>query len=106
MTDYFDNVDQGYSGSRSSAIEQGEILDLSAQGRNFGFKWPVAITKAVSDSELDNELVVARAADRVCLIGPRADRMRFRVNGQAFQLIAHPGDDGEPVLTIRVAPNL
>lgn len=102
MTDYFDDVDQGYSGSRSQAIEDGLILDLSAHGRRCGFYWPVAITKAVNDSELDNEVVVARAADRVRLTGPKEDRMRFRVNGQVLQIVAHPGDDGNPVLTIRL----
>ena len=137
MSDFFDNnpeqmgVDPAYTGSRAQAIAEGTIIDVSDLGRQVGFKWPVAMTKAVWEdsvawSDEDNEQqvpqnqksrlfsVVGACADYVRTRGPKADRMRFRINriprdGESrgaqqrlLQVVAHPGDDGEPVLTIRI----
>ena len=66
-------------------------------GRQIGFKWSVAMTKAVWDDSVawndeDNELLVPQnqrsrlfsvdgaCADYVRARGPKADRMRFRIN--------------------------
>ena len=137
MTDFFDNnpeqlaVDPAYKGSRANAISEGTIIDCSDIGRQVGFKWPVAMTKAVYLDSVewnddDNELqvpqnqksrlfsVIGACADYVRTRGPKADRMRFRINRiprdgvakvavrRQLQVVAHPGDDGEPVLTIRI----
>lgn len=137
MSDFFDNnpeqtaVDPAYTGSRAEAIAEGTIIDVSDLGRQVGFKWPVAITKAVwedsvswSDEDSEKQVpqnqksrlfsVVGACADYVRTRGPKADRMRFRINRiprdgvsrgaqlRLLQVVAHPGDDGEPVLTIRI----
>lgn len=123
--------DPAYAGSREQAIADGSIIDVSDLGRQVGFKWPVALTRKVWEdsvewSDDDNELqvpqnqksrlfsVVGTCADFVRTRGPKADRMRFRVNRiprdgvsrgaqqRQLQVVAHPGDDGEPVLTIRL----
>ncbi|MYF37522.1 MAG: hypothetical protein F4219_01940 [Gammaproteobacteria bacterium] len=135
--DYFDTteeqrkVDPAYTGSRAQALADGAIIDVSDLGRQVGFKWPVALTKATFEdavlwTEEDSEKqvpqnqksrlfsVVGACADYVRSRGPQADRMRFRINriprdGESrgakqrlLQVVAHPGDDGEPVLTIRI----
>ena len=137
MSDFFDNnpeqmaVDPAYAGSRVQAIAEGTIIDVSDLGRQVGFKWPVAMTKAVwedsvawSDEDSGQQVqqnqksrlfsVVGACADYVRTRGPKADRMRFRINRiprdgvshgaqqRLLQVVAHPGDDGEPVLTIRI----
>ena len=137
MSDFFDNnpeqlvVDPAYTGSRAEAITEGTIIDVSELGRQVGFKWPVAMTKAVwedsvswSDEDSEQQVpqnqksrlfsVVGACADYVRTRGPKADRMRFRINRiprdgisrgaqqRLLQVVAHPGDDGEPVLTIRI----
>ena len=69
MSDFFDNnpeqlaVDPAYTGSRAAAIAEGTIIDVSDLGRQVGFKWPVAMTKAVWEDSVawndeDNELQV------------------------------------------------
>lgn len=137
MSDFFDNnaeqlaVDPAYTSSRAQAIADGTIIDCSDLGRQVGFKWPVAITQTVYKrfvewTEEDNEKqvpqnqksrlfsIVGACADYVRTRGPKADRMRFRINSiprdgetrgavtTLLQVVAHPGDEGEPVLTIRV----
>ena len=137
MSDFFDNnpeqlvIDPAYTGSRAEAIAEGTIIDVSDLGRQVGFKWPVAMTKAVwedsvswSDEDSEQQVpqnqksrlfsVVGACADYVRTRGPQADRMRFRINRiprdgvsrgaqqRLLQVVAHPGDDGEPVLTIRI----
>ena len=93
--------------------------------------WSVAVTKAVWDDPVawndeNNEQqvpqiqksrllsVVGACADYVRARGPKVDRMRFRINHvprdgvsrgaqqRPLQVVAYPGDDGEPVLTIRI----
>ncbi len=137
MTDFFDDnpeqraVDPAYSGSRKVAIAEGNLFDIGEMSRQVGFRWPVALTKAVwedcvawTDEDSERQIrqseharlyaVVSTCADFVRRRNPSADRMRFRIdrvprNGSArmarsvvLQVLAHPGDDGEPVLTIRL----
>ncbi|MDE0094686.1 MAG: hypothetical protein OXO49_09330 [Gammaproteobacteria bacterium] len=124
-------VDPAYTGSRAQAIADGEIVDVSEIGSQVGFKWPVAITKTAWDnlvtwSDEDSERQVpqreksrlyelmSKCADSVRMRGPKCDRMKFhvqrvprdgiatKVRTAVAQIVAHPGDAGEPVLTIRM----
>ncbi len=137
MTDFFNDnpeqkaLDPAYTGSRADAIANDEIFDIGDMSRQVGFRWPVALTKAVwdncvvwSDEDSKRQIpqteysrlyaVVSKCADFVRTRSPSADRMRFRLervprDGKSkisrtvvLQVLAHGGDDGEPVLTIRL----
>lgn len=124
-------VDPGYSGSRADAIANGELVDVTKVGQQVGFKWPLAMTKvawenlvAWTDKDSERQVfqserarlftVLNECADTVRMRGPKSDRMRFRFgrvprDGKSkrahevvVQLLAHPGDAGEPTLTIRI----
>ena len=137
MTDFFNDnpeqaaVDPAYTGSRTQAIADGKIVEVTKLGQQVGFKWPVAITKAAWDnlvtwSDEDSEQQVpqreksrlyelmSKCADSVRMRGPKSDRMKFhferiprdgttkKARLVIVQIVAHPGDAGEPVLTIRM----
>ena len=137
MTDFFNDnpeqkaLDPAYTGSRADAIANDEIFDIGDMSRQVGFRWPVALTKAVwddcvvwSDEDSKRQIpqteyarlyaVVSKCADFVRTRSPSSDRMRFRLervprDGKSkisrtviLQVLAHGGDDGEPVLTIRL----
>ena len=124
-------LDPAYSGSRAHALKNGEIIDVSQTARQSGFRWPTALTRAVWEdcvawTEEDSKrqtpqtesvrmrALVSKCTDTVRLRTPSSDRMAFSINriprdGKAktarsviLQLVAHPGDDEEPVLTIRL----
>ena len=124
-------VDSGYSGSRLDAISNGDLFDAGEVANQVGFRWPLALTQAawneaVAWTDEDSKLqvpqseyarlfaVVSQCADNVRSRSADTDRMIFSVvriprDGKStkarktvLQVIAHPGDMGEPVLTIRV----
>ena len=124
-------VDPGYSGSRADAIANGDLFDIGDMSRQVGFRWPVALTKAAwndsvawTDEDSKRQVpqteytrlyaVISKCADFVRMRNPSADRMRFRIDriprdgsskmarSVVLQVLAHAGDNGEPVLTIRV----
>lgn len=116
--------------TRAQAIEDGELVDVSETGREAGFRWPVALTRAVwadavewddSNAALQDESgrlwdalwMAAHAAKRA---PERTDRIAFEVlripntpkatKARLCWLVSHigPGDTPEPVITI-LLPN-
>lgn len=115
--------------TRAQAIEDGVLVDVSADAAEFGYRWPVAMTHAawldcVAWTEADcrrqiyqdqrgrlhDVLYMAFLAIRRCEAGANALRfamLRLPRDGYsgsprmtALKLMAGPGDSGEPVLTI------
>lgn len=124
-----DKGGHGYTGSRLAAIESGCLYDVSEVADKTGFKWHVAMTRDVWDEcvkwhhpEVTDEVFQAeklRLIDvlRICaykirLDNPDTSRMPFSVmriprDGSSdhpvrveLVIVAHLGDDDEPVLTI------
>ena len=116
--------------SRSDAIRDGILIDVTEQAKLAGFKYPVAVTQTVwgkwiyANSQLEEygQSTEARLWDVLNVLifkirhlpkGTKISRIKFRVpflmnaEGNKYEeaeLIANcgPGDDGEPVLTIMV----
>lgn len=110
--------------SRSDAIRDGVLFDLTAEARQSGFKLPLAVTEAVYRSYLDpspdliaeGQSLSGRTHDllhvlRVAILtAPSTDTLFFNVlfvlePGHpavpiALKALIHPGDDAEPVITI------
>ncbi|MCA9262586.1 MAG: hypothetical protein KDA60_02010 [Planctomycetales bacterium] len=109
--------------TRADAIRDGELVDVSCAAREAGIRYPVALTRAVYWNHVDvpDGVVGQDEAGRLwdilwmCRVhiqrnpGPLADEIRFRLSVQnnkrrstrvELKCICHPGDNGEPVLTI------
>jgi hypothetical protein len=115
--------------TRKQAIEDGVLIDVTDMAREAGFRWPVAVTAAiwadcVAWSEEDNArqiyqdesgrlwdlLFVATYAVQTARKDNnplKYDIWRVPRDGRStdsqlitLKLIAGPGDDGEPVITI------
>lgn len=43
----YDELELGYTGSRQRAFERGDIMDVTPYAKQVGFRWPLAITRAV-----------------------------------------------------------
>ena len=124
--------DPGYTGSRIEAIESGRIIDVSELAEKAGFRWHVAMTQVVwnecvkwdrADSthpvfqaERLRLIDVLRSCVRtIRLKNPETSLMTFSVSripsdGSSdepvqigLEIVAHLGDEGEPVLTIALA---
>lgn len=114
-----------YTYTRKQAIEDGILIDVSNTARGMGFKFPVAITKAVWDGfitpdEISQEYGQSEAGrlwDTLWMLlnairnDKRGDgqELRFKVyylmkgdymKDVTLKSLCHPGDDLEPVLTI------
>ena len=112
--------------TRAQALEDGVLVDLSQLAREAGFRWPLAVTRAVWDvlepsEELKTEgqSWTGRAWDmlfilRVSLRQSRDGRevrlapLFIRKPGGApepvaLRAISGPGDEGEPVITVMMA---
>jgi hypothetical protein len=108
--------------TRAQAIEDGELVDVSAVAREAGFVYPVALTRAVwslieniparlkgiedLQGRLWDVLYMARLAARrggsvtiYSLILNRVENGRARRNLQ-LKMHCGPGDQGDPVITI------
>ncbi len=110
--------------SRAEALEDGVIVDVSAQAREAGFKAPLALTKGAWDtcvavppelqgkegqdeaSRLHEILFIANVVAR---LEGHSDQLFFGVRVMVavglfelrrLSLHCGPGDDGEPVMTI------
>jgi hypothetical protein len=120
-----------YRYTRTQAIEDGMLVDVSETAREAGFRWPVAMTTAawsdcVAWSEDDNHrqvyqdesgrlwdvLWMAFTAIRRAPGGTQLDYQLYRVprDGKSvkarltsLKLVCGPGDDGEPVITIMLS---
>jgi len=127
VTDLFGEVISTYS--RAQALDDGALVDAGPLAKEVGFRWPVAITAAVwedcvawSDADSGRQvhqdlsgrlwdvLFMAHHAIRSSRTG--GDRLAFQLyrvprDGKSsdasvttLKLIAGPGDQGEPVITI------
>lgn len=115
--------------TRAQAIEDGVLVDVSEMAKEAGFKFPVAMTRAVWDdcvtwSEADNKRQTyqdqaGRLWDVLWMASVAARRnsgseLRFQLyrvprGGRGvrprlvvLQMHCGPGDEGEPVITIRL----
>ena len=119
-----DTMETIYTYTRAQAIEDGELVDVTPWARETGFRWPVAVTRAVWASciavppRVIGQDERGRAHDVLwmafCAIrrGPdgreRLYRLHFRNDNRpvsrrhlvTLKLVSGPGDDAEPVLTI------
>lgn len=110
--------------SRLDAIRDEVLFDLTAEARQCGFKLPLAVTEAVYRSYLDpsadliteGQSLAGRTYDllqvlRVAILTvPSTDLLFFKVlfvlePGHLavpveLKALIHPGDEGEPVLTV------
>lgn len=125
------SVDPVYSGLRADAIADGSIIDIGSTAQEAGFLWPLAVTKAVWSqfvqwTEADSEkqirqtqrerllMLATECAYSVRTRAPEGDRMRFTLecvprDGKStvkrpsvLQVVAHAGDDDQPVLTVMI----
>ena len=126
----YDESDFGYTGSRTDSLERGDLIDVTSAAENVVFKWPVGITLVVwedcvrwtsEDSKRQVRQSEARRlwdvmfhyAFHVGTNDSQTDRMRFtarrierdgrskRLRTVVLEVLAHHGDNDEPVLTIR-----
>ena len=122
QTNILTGADVIYSYTRSQAIEDGVLVDVSLMAKDAGIKFPVALTAALwaeyirpSDDDaiccqsiegrLWDTLMVFRSAARVCSDAVLLFYVSFVMKGRKMAtplLKAHicPGDNGEPVITI------
>lgn len=128
---FFGEVISSYS--RAEALADGVLIDAGPMAREVGFRWPVAITAAAwadciawdatdtarqvhqgQSGRLWDVLFMAAHAARNCT--NRSSELLFQLycvprDGRShdpqcvtLKLMAGPGDDGEPVMTI-LLPN-
>ena len=119
--------------SRAQAIDDGFLINAGSMAREAGFKWPVALTHGAwcdcvtwSDSDTQKQThqdesgrlwdVLFMASHAIRSASATGDQRSFSLcrvprDGQAqsaeevtLKLIAGPGDQGEPVITI-LLPN-
>lgn len=113
-----DNMDLISSYSRSDAIEDGVLFDITKLAFEAGFKFPVAVTSAVQDRLDFNEhgqSLTGRTWDmlNVLLFAIRKNRGGSQVNftvafeneegkltDQKLKAVVSGGDQGEAVITI------
>lgn len=128
------SVDPVYTGLRADALADGQIIDIGTVAQEAGFLWPLAVTKAVWEqcvqwTEADSKkqirqsqrerllMLATECAYSVRTRAPSGDRLRFTLervprDGKStikrplvLQVVAHPGDDDQPVLTVMVPAN-
>ncbi|HHC72950.1 MAG TPA: hypothetical protein ENK54_08630 [Thiotrichales bacterium] len=127
IEDLFGEVIHTYT--RAEAIEDGALVDVSEMAREAGFRWPVAMTRAAwedcvawTDTDSDRQTyqdesgrlwdVLYMAQNAIRASGAGRCRIPFHLyrvprDGKSvdarlaeLQLVAGPGDFGEPVLTL------
>lgn len=122
----FNEDDLLYSYSRAQAIADGVLIDVTDLARTLGFRIPVALTNGVdallyaipdaSDETPEHRLryllnILRRGIDYACRNTEAdfdtllfdvgfADQETGRSSTQKLKAMSHPGDNGEPVLTI------
>ena len=129
-SNYYENSPLNCIYSRSNAIRDGILIDVTEQAKVTGFKYPVAVTQTVwgkwiyANSQLQEygQSTEARLWDVLNVLifkirkltkGTKISRIKFHVpflmnaednEYEEAKLIAvcGPGDHGEPVLTIMV----
>lgn len=112
-----------YAYTRAQAIEDGVLVDMSDLAREAGFRWPLAVTRAVwavvepgRDLMKEGQSWNGRAWD---LLNILRMELRSAQGGRevrfvpyfvmecgkpprqiAMRAVSGPGDDGEPVITV------
>lgn len=120
------NLDLIFAYSRQQAIEDGVLIDCSELAQQYGFKVPVAVTDTVWNEcvrvpiEVQGQDKIGRLWDILSMLrlaisarpkGDNADTESFNLhirndNRDAtpplveFKAMCHPGDAGEPVITV------
>jgi len=103
-----------FSYTRKEALEDGTLIDVSTQAKESGFKYPIAITSAVSaqlskGAGKDKEIYTARLNDvllmlRIGITRIKGDTVYFKVKvGRGLLALwakCGPGDTADPVITI------
>jgi hypothetical protein len=119
----FENSDLIHAYSREEAIADGVLIDVSETAKEAGFRYPVALTRAVRETCVAVPPGVAcqdetgrlwdllwMAAGAVCRAPANTDTVSFAVHVRndnrdgipplvRLKAICGPGDCGEPVLT-------
>jgi len=117
-----------YAYTRADALADGVLVDLSDLAHEAGFKIPIAVTEAVYTTYLDpSPGLVAEGQSRqgrawdilqilhfAAAVYPDRSEIHFKVlfvlspgcppEPVDLKALCHPGDDGEPVLTV-LLPN-
>lgn len=109
--------------TREQGIADGVLVDVSEVAREAGFKWPVALTQALwadivgIPPEFAHEDTAGRLWDVLWMAYIAVQRSRGQRSHIEYELVLHtgdngragryrvkmvagPGDDGEPVLTL------
>lgn len=108
--------------TRADAIADGELIDVSEMAKEAGFKFPVALTRAVyqgyvvpspediangqdKEGRLWDTLWMLYVAIKSSNNGSRVDyKVIYRMNEKnktaTLKALVHPGDQAEPVITI------
>jgi uncharacterized protein DUF6573 len=116
----FDGFEVIYAYTRAQAIEDGELIDVSELAREAGFRFPVAVTRAVWTKyvEVPNGLECQDEKGRLWDIVWMASRAIKLAKGSeilfsllvqndkrgakpvTLKAVCGPGDNAEPVITI------
>jgi len=110
--------------TRAQAIEDGVLIDVSEMAREAGFRWSVGVTAAVwayveptRELEAQGQSTEGRLWDTVWMAALAARRASTGTTQMTFEaayiqrpgrgpetvslkMVAGPGDEGEPVMTI------
>jgi len=110
--------------TRAQAIEDGVLIDVSEMAREAGFRWPVGVTAAIwayveptRELEAQGQSTEGRLWDTLwmaSLAARRASTGTIQVTFEvayiqrlgkgpetvSLKMVAGPGDEGEPVMTI------
>jgi len=123
MDDYFADAPIISTYTRAQAIEDGVLVDVSAMAKEAGFRYPVAVTRAVYDEYVNPKpmpktndergrlwdlLTILRIKCRTeaspCMefsvLFKVMDGAVARLRKVALKAIIDGGDDGEPVITV------
>ena len=111
----FGRDDLIFSYTRSQALADGVLVDLSERARVCGIKYPTACTSTVwariqAIPEQDRDMHEVAEAVRISAVlsamleairkARGTDRVEFRALGAEMYARCGPGDDGEPVITM------
>lgn len=91
--------------SRKQAIEDGVLVDLSAEAQIIGFVIPVACTSSVSEfiKDASDTADLLFKLKRLAQMSLRnQNRIDFTFKGQEVYSLVGPGDTADPVITIRM----
>jgi hypothetical protein len=108
--------------TRQQALEDGGLVDLGALAKEAGFRWPLAVTRAVYEGVLvpskllkqEGQSFTGRAWDMLMVLRLEGRRggseIRFAPlfvtepgrppRSVTLKAVSGPGDDGEPVITV------